>query len=322
MRHPLALCLCALLISYPAFAGDFDESLTIKRWISSWVLDGGIEKDWLSRQMLDAQRQPRALELFQRQFEDKPWFEYRRIFDTQERGLEGANFWREHEAALTQAEIDYGVPAAIIVAIIGVETRYGQRVGSFPVLDTLLTLATEHPTRQEFFSAELDHFVKLTWDQRLEAATLMGSYAGAMGIPQFMPSSFRAYAVDFDGDGTTDIWNSPADAIGSVAAYLKRNGWRQGEPIVTQAQLRMPVPMSKGLKRDRTLAELREQGVEFAIVDGDQTRALLFQLEGPDGTEYHVGLNNFYVLTRYNRSTLYAMAVERLAQRIQRAKLQ
>ncbi|MGB0965967.1 MAG: lytic murein transglycosylase B [Litorivicinus sp.] len=311
-----------LLLPLVASANDFKDSRALKQLTSGWILDSGIEQAWLERQLMDVERQPRVLELFKRQFEDKPWYEYRRIFDTQERAFEGVTFWREHEAALTQAEVEFGVPASIIVAIIGVETRFGQRVGSFPVLDTLLTLAFEHPRRQAFFSAELDHFIKLTWDQRLEAKSLMGSYAGAMGIPQFMPSSFRAYAIDFDGDGTTDIWNSAVDAIGSVAAYLKRNGWRQGEPIVAQAILRRDVAMSKGLKRDRTLAQLREQGVEFGIVDGDQTRALLFELEGADGKEYYVGLNNFYVLTRYNRSTLYAMAVERLAQRIQRAKLQ
>lgn len=313
----LALSLC---IAMPSVANDFSDSTRLKRWTSAWVLDGQISQEWLDRQLIDVRRQPRALELFKRQFEDKPWFEYRRLFDTAERAEQGVAFWQANEAALTQAEIDFGVPASIIVAIIGVETKFGQRMGDFPVLDTLLTLALEHPRRQEFFSRELDHFIKLTWDQRLEAGSLVGSYAGAMGIPQFMPSSFRAYAVDFDDDGVIDIWNSASDAIGSVGGYLKRNGWRQGEPISSRAQLRAPVPMSPALKQDRTLDQLRQAGVEFPIENGGQSRAMLFSLQGADGTEYYVGLNNFYTLTRYNRSTLYAMAVQRLATRIQKAK--
>ena len=309
-----------LIVTSVATANEFADSQRLKRWSSAWVLDAQISQAWLDRQLLDVQRQPKVLELFQRQFESKPWYEYRRLFDTDERALQGVNFWRTHEAVLSQAETDFGVPAEIIVAIIGVETQFGQRVGDYPVLDTLLTLALEHPRRQEFFSRELDHFIKLTWDQRLEAGSLVGSYAGAMGIPQFMPSSYRAYAVDFDQDGVIDIWNSPADAIGSVAAYLKRNGWRAGEPISARARLRAPVPMSPQLKQDRTLDQLRQAGVEFAIQNGGQSRAMLFDLEGPDGTEYYIGLNNFYTLTRYNRSTLYAMAVHRLATRIQKAK--
>lgn len=309
-----------LIATSVATANEFADSQRLKRWSSAWVLDAQISQAWLDRQLLDVERQPKVLELFQRQFESKPWYEYRRLFDTDERALQGVNFWRTHEAVLSQAETDFGVPAEIIVAIIGVETQFGQRVGDYPVLDTLLTLALEHPRRQEFFSRELDHFIKLTWDQRLEAGSLVGSYAGAMGIPQFMPSSYRAYAVDFDQDGVIDIWNSPADAIGSVAAYLKRNGWRAGEPISARARLRAPVPMSPRLKQDRTLDQLRQAGVEFAIQNGGQSRAMLFDLEGPDGTEYYIGLNNFYTLTRYNRSTLYAMAVHRLATRIQKAK--
>lgn len=318
----IRIVLMLALASPVAWANDWKDSSDVKLWMTGWVLDSGVDQAWLDRQMLDARRQPKVLELFNRQFEDRPWFEYRRIFDTDERALEGAAYWREHEDALTQAEIEYGVPAAIILAILGVETRYGQRVGDYPVLDTLLTLATEHPRRQAFFARELDFFIKLAWDQQLEAGSLTGSYAGAMGLPQFMPSSYQAYAVDFDGDQVADIWNNPADAIGSIASYLRRNGWRQGEPIVARAQLRSPVPMSPSLKRDRTLDSLRQAGVEFPIVDGGQTRAMLFELEGPDGSEYYVGLNNFYVLTRYNRSTLYAMAVERLANRIQRVKSQ
>ena len=160
-----------LIVTSVATANEFADSQRLKRWSSAWVLDAQISQVWLDRQLLDVQRQPKVLELFQRQFESKPWYEYRRLFDTDERALQGVNFWRTHEAVLSQAETDFGVPAEIIVAIIGVETQFGQRVGDYPVLDTLLTLALEHPRRQEFFSRELDHFIKLTWDRGAQSST-------------------------------------------------------------------------------------------------------------------------------------------------------
>ena len=307
-------------LSMPALAEDYVESGELRRLISEWTLNDKIPKDWLEQQFSEVTRQTRVLELFNRPAESSmPFYEYNGIFDTESRAEKGANFWRAHESWLVEAEKTYGVPAEIIVAIIGVETRFGEVMGNYRVIDALTTLALDYDRRAEFFTRELREFILLSREEGRNATEFMGSYAGAMGLPQFMPSSYRAYAVDFDKDGQRDIWQTPADAIGSVGSYLERNGWRAGEPIVVPALVRQGVagaPPSRGLRPDYTLGELRRRGVSFDIVDGETADATFFYLDGPDGAEGYVGLHNFYVITRYNRSRMYAMAVFNLAERI------
>ena len=249
----------------------------------------------------------------------KPWYEYRKIFITDKRINGGVEFWQDHKEALDQAEKVYGVPAEIIVAILGVETRYGSNVGNYRVLDALSTLAFRYPPREKFFRGELEQFLLLTREEKMSLLTPVGSYAGAMGLGQFMPSSFREYAVDFDHDGKRNIWTDAADAIGSIANYLHRHGWVAGQSIVHRAQVKGTVPdsmLAQGLKPSLTRKQLADAGISSdSLPAGDDPLALI-ALEQPDGNEYWLARQNFYAITRYNHSAMYAMAVTQLGHAI------
>jgi membrane-bound lytic murein transglycosylase B len=248
--------------------------------------------------------------------EAKPWFRYRPIFLQPDRVRQGVEFWRANEATLRRAADAYGVPEEIIVAIIGVETRYGRNAGGYRVLDALVTLAFEYPPRAAFFREELEQFLLLTRDHGLDPLTVKGSYAGAMGIPQFISSSYRRYAVDFDVDGVTDIWANPVDAIGSVANYFRSHGWRRGGPVVVPATVaagREPPSSTGAAEPDLEAADLERLGVVAPLPLPPGERVRLVALEQESGRDYWLGYWNFHVITRYNRSALYAMAVWQLA---------
>ncbi|MCY3750083.1 MAG: lytic murein transglycosylase B, partial [Gammaproteobacteria bacterium] len=222
-------------------------------------------------------------------------------------------------AQLERAAEKYGVPVEILVAVIGVETKYGRITGGFKVINSLSTLAFDYPKRSRFFTSELKHFLLLAREQSLDPHTLAGSYAGAMGIPQFMPSSYRAYAVDFDEDGLTDIWDNPADAIGSVGNYLEEHGWRKDAGITSPATVPdsdISALLTDGLEPKLTMADMAEGGVAAGEEVDAAENVKLLQLENKDGYEYWLALHNFYVITRYNHSALYAMAVYQLAEAI------
>ena len=251
----------------------------------------------------------------------KPWRDYRKIFLDEPRIQGGVEFWHAHAKALERAEQVHGVPAEIIVAILGVETRYGRITGNDGVLEALATLAFDYPKRASFFRSELEHYLLLTREEGIDPLALSGSYAGAMGLAQFMPSSYRAYAVDFDNDGHRDLWQNPTDAIGSVANYLSRHGWRRNEAIVTPATVQgqtYQTLLSQDLKPKYSVAELRRLGVMPQTPADIAKPAILLELLGDDGLEYWLGFENFYVITRYNHSPLYAMAVYQLSQEIRR----
>ncbi len=250
--------------------------------------------------------------------EAKPWFQYRPIFINDARIQGGVEFWNKHETLLARAQTTYGVPPEIITAIIGVETRYGKNTGTFRVLDALYTLGFDYPPRSPFFLGELEHYLLLTREEKMDPAMLKGSYAGAMGQPQFISSSYRKYAVDFDGDNTRDLWNSIPDIIGSVANYFNGFGWQPGQPVVARAQVSGEKFKSLigNIMPNITIVDLKQKGVTVADnIAPDQLSALL-EYQGESKLEYWVGLQNFYVITRYNRSPLYAMAVYQLAQEI------
>ena len=249
----------------------------------------------------------------------KPWSYFRQLYVTPLRVDGGVAFWNEHAEWLQKARQTYGVPEEIITSIIGVETIYGQYTGKFRVVDALYTLGFEVPRRSRFFQGQFEHFLLLARENAIEPTEVTGSFAGAMGIPQFMPSSYRQYAVDFDGDGRVDLWNSVADAIGSVANYLSRFGWEAGEQIVLPAIVTADQPealVRLGVKPSLTVAEWRSRGVEIDGQIRERTDAGFFSLEGEEGPQYWVSLYNFYVITRYNRSNNYAMAVYQLSQEI------
>jgi len=251
------------------------------------------------------------------------WGEYRRIFMTQERIDAGTRFWLDNRDMLERIEKETGVPIEMIVGIIGVETFFGRITGRDRVLDALATLAFDYPPRANFFRKELVQFLILTREEEIDATEPLGSYAGAMGRPQFMPSSFRAYAVDATGDGRRDIWNDWADVAGSVANYFLEHGWRPGEEIAAQATLGSrwegPEPQPKNaLKATETVESLSRKGVVFATALCADSQGELLTYEGENGTEHWVGFHNFFVITRYNRSVMYALAAHQLGQRIAR----
>lgn len=269
-----------------------------------------------------ASRQDSVLAAISRPAEYKPWHKYRPIFLTDARIAGGRDFWAAHAGALADAAAVSGVPAEIIVAIIGVETAYGANAGSYRVLDALGTLAFHYPPRAPFFRAELENFLLLTREEKVDPVSLKGSYAGAMGIPQFMPSSFRAYAVDGDADGRRDIWGNPRDAIGSVANYLRRHGWEAGQPIALRAleSAANAEQASKTVDLVRSLGEYAALGVRPDGQAPAAARAVVLAFEGEHANEYWIGLRNFYAITRYNRSPKYALAVFQLGEAIREAR--
>ena len=247
------------------------------------------------------------------------WAEYRPIFMTRERVAAGATFWRENRAALEDISTSTGVPVEIVVGIIGVETYFGRITGGHRVLDALATLTFAYPPRAKFFRGELVQFLLLVREEAMPAAEAFGSYAGAMGRPQFMPSSYRAYAVDSTGDGKRDIWSNWTDVAGSISNYFLAHGWKPGEEVTTQATIgsRWSGPFPENvLKPEETVTSLSQKGVMFSTDLSSDSKSQLLTLNGPDGAEHWVGFHNFFVITRYNHSVMYALAVHQLGQEI------
>ncbi|UVE17191.1 lytic murein transglycosylase B [Pseudomonas sp. LS44] len=307
-----------------ALAADYEGSPQVAEFVAEMTRDYGFAGEQLIGLFNEVERKQSILDAISRPAERvKQWKDYRPIFITDKRIANGVAFWREHEASLTRAEREYGVPAQFLVAIIGVETFYGGNTGSFRVMDALSTLGFDYPPRADFFRKELKQFLLLAREQQVDPLTLKGSYAGAMGLPQFMPSSFRAYAVDFDGDGHINIWSDPDDAIGSVASYFKRHGWQSGQQVVSAATIsggQADAGLSPGLDPMKTVGELRALGWASQEALRDDLPVTAFRLEAEAGPEYWLGLPNFYVITRYNRSAMYAMAVYQLSEALVKAR--
>lgn len=255
----------------------------------------------------------------------RSWEVYRRRFIDATRINAGIEFWRTHADATKRASQTYGVPEEIIMAIIGVETVFGRVTGDYRVMDALTVLTFDYPRRAEFFRGELENFLIFTRDMQIKPFTVKGSYAGAIGYPQFMPSSIRRYATDFDGDGQIDLRGSPSDAIGSVAKFLADHGWKAGEPIVfdvkLQANAKLQELIAAGIEPKFSALELADSGIEVqGEVPADMKLALIDLPNGDNATSYMAGPRNFYVITRYNRSSFYAMAVRDLALSLSAAK--
>lgn len=287
----------------------------------------GIDRDWLEDAMGAAEYRQSVLDAMSGAAEHRlTWPEYRAIFLDEARIAKGAAFIAANADAFARAEADYGVPPAVIAAILGVETRYGEITGRHPVLDSLSTLAFHHPSRGRFFRGELAAFLEIAFEQARAPGSLTGSYAGAMGYPQFIPTSYRAYAVDFDGDGLRDLWTNPVDAIGSVANYFAEHGWRPDAPIYHAVEGPATPPEDITFNRAArppaaSAAALAEAGLAVPEALGDDHRLLPVALEdGEGGWRYVLGEHNFYVITRYNHSHLYAMAVTELAEAIAEAR--
>jgi membrane-bound lytic murein transglycosylase B len=280
----------------------------------------GFSAETLELWFADVELQQPILDAISRPAERvRPWHEYRQIFITDRRIDGGVEFWLEHREELDRIAADYGVPAQMIVAIIGVETLYGRITGRWRVLDALSTLAFAYPPRAAFFRRELEQFLLLSREERIEPRATLGSYAGAMGPPQFIPSSYRAYAVDGNGSGRRDLFHDWSDVLASVANYFKVHGWRDGEPVVQQATTRSDwhgTHPQHSLELTSTLGELAAGGYVFAADRPADTPAMMVRLDGSDGDELWVGYHNFRVITRYNRSLMYALAVHQLSEEI------
>ena len=289
---------------------SFIDAMSEKHGFSTTDLNAIFQNVVFSDTVIDAISRPA---------EALPWHKYRPLFLESARIQSGVVFWRNNRASLAQAEEQFGVPAEILVAILGVETRYGKIKGKYAVINSLSTLAFDYPKRSAFFLAELEQYLLLTREQGFDPMSLKGSYAGAMGIPQFVSSSYRNFAVDFDSDGVTDIWENPVDAIGSVGNYFRQHGWRTGELIAEPAIVsgdKYKEMVSDELKPGHSVQELSEYDVTTKRRIAPDLLAKLLILENADRNEYWLGFENFYVITRYNHSALYSMAVFQLAREI------
>ena len=307
------------LIMTPAFANS--ELPELDKFIDEMVEEHAFDRAELETLFAQVEVKDSILKAISRPAEkSKPWYEYREIFLDQARINAGVAYWKKHADTLKRAEKELGVPAEIILAILGVETRFGGNMGSFRVVDALSTLAFRYPPRSPFFRSELKNFLILTREEEMSQLEPVGSYAGAMGLGQFMPSSFREYAVDFDNDGHRDIWNNPTDAIGSIANYLRRHGWQPGESIVHATEYEgndLPQDLiDRGLKPTVTREELRKSGLSTDKLPEGEDAITVFSLTQPDGEELWLGRQNFYAITRYNHSRMYAMAVIQLSEAI------
>lgn len=305
----------------PYASADYSQHTEAAAFIDKMVNEYGLNKEHVQAVLKDAKKQQSILDAIARPAEKtKPWYEYRKIFLGESRITQGVTFWNENAETLAKAAKEFGVPEHIIVAIIGVETRYGKHAGSYRVIDALATLGFDYPPRSKFFAKELENFLLLTSEQKQNPLKLKGSYAGAMGYGQFMPSSYRAYAVDFDGDKKADIWNNPKDAIGSVANYFRAHRWQEGQPVMVEANVAEGFDESildSRAKPSLTAREIAQKGVTPA--EGrisDDTMLMPLSYDGEQGKQYWLGYKNFYVITRYNRSHMYARAVWELSEEV------
>jgi membrane-bound lytic murein transglycosylase B len=353
VRHPLRLLFvlaCALVVAPYASARAADASKgggaaksarppsydgrdDVRAFIGEMASEHGFDRASLARVFKGARYQPAIVAAMDRPLLEPPkWYTYSRPFLSAERVAAGVAYWNANASALAAAEERYGVPAEIVVGIIGVETFYGRVAGNYRVLDALTTLAFDYPRRAAFFRGELKQFLLLARELAMPPQAPKGSFAGAMGVPQFMPGSYRAYAVDADGSGHPDLWRSAADIAGSVANYLARHDWQKGGAVL------LPATIADG-RRDAVLRKLdgglsERRGIDAWAADGvsvadptagpiEEPVGLLLLEESVDGAEsssYRIAFNNFYVLTRYNRSRLYATAVYELAKAVRAAR--
>jgi membrane-bound lytic murein transglycosylase B len=319
----LRASLLALVLAGAAFqAGALDaDREDVRAFAREMREKHGFEAAWLDGVLADAAIQPKIIELMQRPAEAvMPWHRYRDHFLTDERIAAGVEFWAAHRGEIAAVEKETGVSAHVIIGILGAETFFGRITGRDRVVDALATLAFGYPPRSSYFRGELEQFLLLAREQDLDVRAVQGSYAGAMGRAQFMPRSYRAYAVDGDGDGKKDLWGSWPDVLASIANYLEEHGWREGEPVVAPAS-RWFADI-EGLKAgklapDTTVKALRDGGLAFDTPLPDDAPALFIRVDGDAGPELRAGFHNFGVITRYNRSVLYALVVNDLGRRIE-----
>lgn len=319
-----SLIFCFFLLNIlPTYASYCASSRPdIQEYITRLVKKYDFDRDKLEQLFCSVTLNEEVMTKIAKPYEAKPWYQYRNFFLTPERINKGVDYWTKYEQTLAQAEKKYGVPASIIVAIIGVETKYGENKGNFAVFNTLVNLAFNHGRRADFFRSELTQYLLLTRENNLKPLLLKGSYAGALGLPQFMPSSYRHFAVDFNNKGYADLFENNEDAIASVGNYLKKYGWKTGTPVAIAATVNgNPKELVSKItfKPHLTEAKLLKHGIT-PVEPLYSKKVCVIALEGDNGREHWLGLQNFYVISRYNSSALYVMAVNLLAQKIREQK--
>jgi len=319
------LCLSSwAYASWDQSPAPFSQRADVHAFIQEMAEEYGFQEEALDHLFNQVKIQPTILASISKPKEAQPWHSYKAHFLTQDRIDKGVHFWRTHAQVLDRAEKQYGVPASVIVAILGIETYYGQQQGNYRVIDALSTLAFNYPPRAAFFRKELAEYLLLSRENHLSPLTIKGSYAGAMGQPQFMPSSHRHYAVNYSHNGQIDLQNKSADAIGSVANYLKANGWQANNAIIADATVTEPRKVPISWQQSSPLLavkDLQRYGISVPKHLPPTQRAMLIRLDNNHHQpEYLLGLNNFYTITRYNTSVNYAMAVYELSQEIEKVK--
>lgn len=324
LRRPLILaCLIGAGCS-PAAAFDTHRA-DIKQFIAYMGDHDSFDTRKLRKLLSSAKSQQAIIDAMDKPAEKTmPWYQYRAIFLNEKRIREGVDFWLRHRPELESSSARTGVAPEYVVAILGVETYYGKRTGQYRVIDALATLAFDYPTRAKYFRSELEQFLLLTRDFGIDPLKAMGSYAGAMGAPQFMPSTYRRYGLDATDDGHIDLWADWPDVFDSVGYFLKEHGWTTGEPVMSDASVapnRLPTPDGRELTLSETVASLQAKGVRIEGAPAADAPALLVAADEADGVHWRVGYGNFYAITRYNHSPLYAMAVVELAAAIKQRVL-
>ena len=326
MKLPLSLRLLPLLplVSTVAADGLPPTRLSERQDVQAFIAQMVQKHDWDRQNLVDlfdaANLRPGIVAALDKPSTSRAWYQFHPNFLTAQKTRGGVAFWHRHREWLTKAREKYGVPEEVIIAIIGVETDYGKHLGHYRAFDALTTIAFEYPRRAEYFRQELEQFLLLAREENVDPLTLQSSYAGALGWPQFMPGSFRSYAVDFDEDGIRDIWKNPVDVIGSIAYYFSKFGWQRDDAIVQEASADdgvLDTLAAEKFNLKYTVGELQQMGIKPLQPLDAQQKALAFNLEtAPGHFQAWLGLNNFYVITRYNKSINYAIAVTRLSQSI------
>jgi membrane-bound lytic murein transglycosylase B len=307
-----------LFSSISASYADYTQRNDVKKFIKQFSKKNNFSQVKLTRVFAKIKKQERVLELISTSWEGKPWYDYKKIFATTSRITLGVQFWNKHKKTLLRAEKKYGVPTEIITSIIGIETYYGKNTGSFLVLDSLATLAFDYPKRSKFFTQELEHYLILSEQQKWKHKNMKGSYAGAMGVGQFISSSYRRYAVDFNNDGKINLFD-PEDTIGSVANYFKQHKWHTGEKIIEPLYIKHIDEQyySKITKKPKLTADdLKDVGVLLLNRKYQGKYNIIALDKNKEEMEYWLGYHNFFVITRYNHSNLYAMSAYLLSKEI------
>lgn len=314
LRERLVYAFCFLCYTLTACSSQFSQHPDVQQFINHVATKDNLNRDQLVQTFNTVKPDPTVIKIMTKPLEGKPWPGYRKVFVTPTKIRKGAEFWEEYAKTLQRAEKQFGVPSRVMVAILGVETQYGEHQGNFKVLDTLSTLAFYYPPRSRYFKYELEQYLLLTNQQDLGTTTIRGSYAGAIGQPQFMPSSYRTYAVDFSGQGKIDLINNPVDAIGSIGNYLQKKGWQRGQPIAMRAIVKGDAYQSLPTmnKPTMTLKQLAKYGIKPSQPLPPNTKVMFMNFWNGKETEHWLGFENFAVIMRYNSSRLYALAVDQL----------